>query len=189
MTSTSNRNGSLSIREWLPLGCALALILAASYSFAPGIYDLWGDDRSSAIRTLEQDLPALAEKELRALREEELTKEPLTPSLVYEGLNSQVILAGEVLHDTYGIASRESLTYELLARTPTGRYFSVSYRLRLDNVRACLADPESCLGWTFRPVDKEIAMEMVFRDKLFTPEFFRSTFGVDPPSAAASIPA
>ncbi len=189
MTSISNRKESVSLREWLPLGYALALLLAVSYFCAPGLYDLWGEERSAAIRALEQDLPALAEKELRALREEKRSKEPLKPSLVYEGLNSKVILAGEVFHDTYGISARESLKYELLARTPAGRYFSVSYRLKLENVRACRSDPESCLDWTFRPEDKESAMEMVFRDKRFTPELFRSTFGVDPPSATASIPA
>lgn len=178
------------LSEWLPLGYALALLCVVLSCLAPNFFDLRGDERSAAIRALEQDLPALAEKQFRELRAEVPTQEPLKPSLVYEGLNSKVIFGGEVLHDAYGIImSRESLKYDVLALTPAGRYFSVSFRLSLDDVSACRADPESCLSWTFRPVDKESAMDMVFRNKLFTPELFRSTFGVDPPSATASIPA
>lgn len=154
-------------------------------------FDFQGDERAAAINELKRELPALADGQLLRLRSEQPGQKPLDPSLVYEGKTAIVILRDEeVMHDAYGIFQvRESLKYELLARTPAGRYFSVSYRLRLDDVRACQADPESCLGWVFRPVDKEEAMVWVFRDKRFTPERFRSAFGVDPPSVTASIPA
>ncbi len=147
---------------------------------------LSGCDNAADIEKLRSEAPHHARSLLSTFEQETSdrpTGEGPQTATVFEGRTARALLVDKVTGPDAGFFGDKRMRTEILAQTPSGRYFSLEYTVYAMNVADCLKDVHQCDEslTSFRELSPAAARSWVFYGH-FSDADYKKLFGEEPPA-------